>query len=292
MHVRRLVPFGARVSGLEPDAFASHRDDVVELLNTHGLVVFEGLPLTVEQHVELVSWVGPVLDEGMQGAFHSHIRHDPSQAPMIAAEGVFVGPLSFHSDLTYTSDPPQVLSLQALELPGTGGETRFASGVRALGALPASLRDLVEGRVARHVFNAAIDEYGGHYREDALGTRYFAAEHPIVRRNPRTGRDVLFVNELLTDSIVGVTRAEGDALLAELFTRLSAPDNVYVHHWTPFDLVLWENLEVQHARSDFDRSRRRVLRRVIAGDAGANRRHGAEFHAQLQGVQGHGAVML
>jgi alpha-ketoglutarate-dependent taurine dioxygenase len=44
---------------------------------------------------------------------------------------------------------------------------------------------------------------------------------------------------------------------------------------------MWENREVQHARPEFDRTQRRILRRVIAGDQEANVRHSVEFHAQL-----------
>jgi taurine dioxygenase len=280
------------VRGLDPTQLASARDELAALLRAETLVVFEGTPFTTAQQIELVGFVGNVLDEGGHGGFHSHIRHEPGVAPVIAAEGVFVGPLSFHSDLTYTSDPPHVLSLHALELPSTGGETRFASGTRALHALDPETRGLVSGLQARHVFNAAVDEYGGHYRESELGTRYFVAEHPIVRRNPRTDHDTLFVNQLLTDSVVGLDADQGDELLDVLFAHLYAEDNVYVHRWKPHDLVVWENLEVQHARADFDRTQRRVLRRVIAGDAAANARHGVEFHAQLQGAAGEGAVML
>jgi taurine dioxygenase len=282
MHVEPLLPFGARVRGLDADRLAPERDRIAALLREHALVVFERTSFTVDQQIELVGFVGPLLDEGMHGAFHTHIRHDPEIAPAIPAEGVFVGKLSFHSDLTYTSTPPEVLSLHALELPSSGSETRFANGARALAALPASLRHRIDGRHARHVFDAGIDEYGGRYREADLSSRHFAAEHPIVRRNERTGRDVLFVNELLTDRILGLTPDESDELLEALFASLYGEGNVYVHRWKPHDLVVWENHEVQHARPEFDRAQRRILRRVIAGDAVANERHGAEFHAQLQ----------
>lgn len=292
MEVRKLQPFGVAVSPPGGDELRARHDHVAALLHEHALVVVEGARLEPRDQIDLVAAVGPLIDEGMKGEFHGHISHDPAVAAPFAAAGVFRGPLSFHSDLTYTSSPPHVLSLYALELPSTGGETRFANGARALAMLPSDLRAEIEGRSARHVFNAGIDQYGGRYREHELGSRYFAAEHPIVRTNPRTGRDVLFVNELLTDRVLGLDAAASDALLAALFARLYGDDNVYVHRWKLHDLVIWENQEVQHARSDFDRSQRRRLRRVIAGDAQANARHVVEFNAQAQGLTGTGAVLL
>jgi taurine dioxygenase len=290
--VRALEPFGVAVRGLDLTDPTASGDTVRELLRDHALVVIEGCEITAAQQIDLVGAVGVVLDEGMQGAFHSHIRHDPDVRPVLAAEGVFVGPLSFHSDLTYTSHPHHVLSLYALELPTTGGETRFANGARALAALPSEQRARVEHLTARHVFNASVDEYGGRYHEAALGPRYFVAEHPMVRRNDRTGRDVLFVNELLTDRIPELGEEESESFLRSLFAVLYADDNVYVHHWQPHDLVIWENREVQHARADFDRSQRRVLRRVIVGDADLNARHNVEFQAQLAGAPGSGAIAV
>jgi taurine dioxygenase len=292
MDVRALEPFGVAVRGLDASALAPQRAEIAALLRAHALVVFEGTELSADQQIELVGCVGEVLDESMHGAFHTHIRHDPAVTPTLAAEGVFVGPLSFHSDLTYTTQPHEVLSLFALELPSSGGETRFANGARALAALAPELRARVDQLVARHVFNSSVDEYGGHYHEDELGDRYFFAEHPIVRRNERTGRDVLFVNELLTDRVVGLRDDESEALLAQLCAVLYADDNVYVHRWKPNDLVLWENREVQHARADFDRSQRRVLRRVIIGDPVMNARHNVEFQAQLAGLPGGGPVTV
>ena len=292
MEVRDLHPYGVAVHGLDPAQLDRSRVEIARLLREHGLLVFEGTPFSASQQIELVSFVGTVLDEGMQGAFHGHIRHDPQVASPIAAEGVFVGPLSFHSDLTYTTAPPEVLSLHALELPTNGSETRFANGARALASLPPHLREQIADLEARHVFDASIDEYGGRYREAALGSRYFAAQHPVVRRNPRTGRDVLFVNELLTDRIVDLDDATSEELLRSLFQCLYDDDCVYVHRWKPDDLVVWENHEVQHARPAFDRSQRRVLRRVIAGDVTANARHGVEFHAQMQRLPGDGPVLV
>ena len=39
-------------------------------------------------------------------------------------------------------------------------------------------------------------------------------------------------------------------MLAELFAHLYAPENVYTHRWESNDLVIWDNLSVQHARPE------------------------------------------
>ena len=45
----------------------------------------------------------------------------------------------------------------------------------------------------------------------------------------------------MTDHIVGMDRAESDALLEDLFQVLEDPAHCYEHVWTPGDLVMWDN---------------------------------------------------
>src|SRR5262249_40604655 len=71
---------------------------------------------------------------------------------------------------------------------------------------------------------------------------------PVAKTHPRTGKQVLFVAENHTNEIVGLSVEEGDALIDELYSYLYSPANVYEHDWQQGDLVLWDNLAVQHAR--------------------------------------------
>ena len=68
-----------------------------------------------------------------------------------------------------------------------------------------------------------------------------------------------------TDRIVGVPRAESDALLAEIYAHLYADEAVYEHRWLPGDLVIWDNLSVQHARPE-PNDQPRTLRRFHVSD--------------------------
>jgi taurine dioxygenase len=289
------------VEALEPFGAVVHVADVAELhdssppafgalFDRHALLLVRGARIEADEQIALLSLLGDLVDESGAGRFHSHISHDPDNPTTVVAEGVMAGELSFHSDLTYTASPLEVLSLCAIDLPDRGGDTYFANGAVACDALPAPLRRRIDGLVARHVFDAAIDLYGARFRRELLSPRHFEAEHPVVRRHPWRDCDVLFVNRLLTDRVLGLSDEDSESLLAELFAHLYAPSSVYVHHWRPGDLVVWDNQVVQHARGDFDRAQRRVLRRVITGDDAANRRHGVEFHAQMARVPGPVAV--
>ena len=110
---------------------------------------------------------------------------------------------------------------------------------------------------------------------DARGDRRFRvatvdadaprAAHPVLLSHPRTNEPVLYVNQMQTDGITGLDEPASEALLAELWSALYAPENVYTHHWCEGDLVVWDNLAVP-ARARRRRARiGRTLRRVPVG---------------------------
>ncbi len=138
------------------------------------------------------------------------------------------GEMYFHSDQCYMERPSMATLLYAIEVPRHGGNTLFANPTRR-----------------------------GAVRE---GAPSFA--HPVVRTHPATGRKALYVNRLMTHSIVGLPAEESDRLLVLLFDHQEQPRFAYEHVWTPGDLILWDNRCTLHARSDFDATERRLLRRV------------------------------
>ena len=74
---------------------------------------------------------------------------------------------------------------------------------------------------------------------------------------------LLYVSQQATIEILGLSAEENEALLAELFSYLYEPSNILEHQWRTGDLVVWDNLLLQHARSDFDSAKyRRHLRRL------------------------------
>lgn len=66
----------------------------------------------------------------------------------------------------------------------------------------------------------------------------------------------------MADSVVGLPRAESDAIIKELCQAAEKPAHIYEHVWRPGDLLIWDNRCTLHARTDFDPAERRVLRRM------------------------------
>ena len=170
------------------------------------------------------------------------------------------GEMFFHSDQCYVENPSVGTMLYAMEVPSAGGDTLFANMFAAYDELPDDLKQKIEGRAALNVYdyeNAATVR-GSTPKE---GVPSWA--HPMVKVHPATGRKALYFNRLMTHHIVGMDTAESDALLAQLFDHQEQEQFLYRHVWKPGDLVLWDNRSALHARSDFDASERRLMRRTV-----------------------------
>jgi alpha-ketoglutarate-dependent taurine dioxygenase len=84
---------------------------------------------------------------------------------------------------------------------------------------------------------------------DAPLDRYPRHDHPVYYpSNGGAHGPALFVTEHQTSHLVGVDLAESELMLQECFAALYGPDNQYVHAWKLHDVLIWNNLAVQHGR--------------------------------------------
>ena len=179
---------------------------------------------------------------------------------------------TWHTDVSFMPDPPLGSLLAGVVIPPVGGDTAFADLQAAYDALSEPLRTLVDGLEAEHDGSA---EFASHLRDRPeggvwSGRRFTVLEpvvHPVVRVHPVTGRRGLFVNPTFTTKLLGVSRAEGDALLRLLYDVVTAPERTYRHRWSRGDVVVWDNRATAHVGVRDYGDAHRVLHRVtIAGD--------------------------
>jgi taurine dioxygenase len=249
--------FGAEVEGFQYDGevdAATHRQ-LREAFDDRGVLVFHGLDIDRTAQAYLSELVirdkAPTLDEaaalaGKQDSFWISNKEPGAAAPF--------GRLLYHKDMMWSDKPFLVNSLYGVDVAPDVVPTLFASSARAWDTLPDSLRARVEGRTVVHVTGpegfddrrrAALDA-------DVLNNlRELTPSHTTLvgHRHPRTGRTLLYVSQGMTKEIVGLSAEESGDLLEELFAHLYRPDNVIEHHWQNRDLVIWDNLALQHARA-------------------------------------------
>jgi alpha-ketoglutarate-dependent taurine dioxygenase len=181
--------------------------------------------------------------------------------------GVFGdGEMWFHHDTSYYSEPHRATLLYSMKLPSCGGNTCFSNMYKAYDNIPRALRDRLEGRTILQVHDYKRRERLDLDKIDLNSVRHQA--QPIFITHPATGRKALYVSRLMSARIEGLSRAESDAALEELFAISEDPSIVYEHQWKLGDLVIWDNWCSIHARKDFPREEPRLMRRLtIEGQA-------------------------
>lgn len=175
------------------------------------------------------------------------------------------GELWFHHDMSYVAEPHKATVLYAIDIPSTGGNTKYADMYKAYDNVPEELKQKLAGRKALQVYDFAMT---GRVDIDKGIDGIKHQWQPVFVRHPETGRTALYVSRLMTAQIEGLERAESDAILEQLFDISEDPSIVYEHVWTPGDLLMWDNRCSIHARTDFPTGERRLLRRcTVEGGA-------------------------
>ncbi len=223
----------------------------------HHLLLLRGQDIDEEQQVAFATLFGPISHRGayMKDRQASHVSN-------VRADGILGGGvLHFHSDHTFFARPLKAICLYAIDVPSSGGETLFANAILAYGNLPDDMKARIAGLSSVQLFDYTGDYNRRTLLEDAPADAP-RCDHPLVKTDEATGEKLLFLHEHTTAAIPGLDHDGVDALFADLMPYLNDPDIGYRHTWSPGDVLLWNNMTLQHARTDFDQSQARTIRRV------------------------------
>ena len=180
---------------------------------------------------------------------------------------------TWHSDMTYIEVPPPASVLLGVEIPATGGDTYFADQNAAFAAMPAQLRERVQSLTIKH--NAAHTSVGSlrpGYESFDDPREAPGAVHPIVMTHEETGKQTLYLGRREWAYVPGLSLADSEALLDELWSYAALEDHVWRQDWQPDDLIIWDNRRVLHRRDNFDQHERRLMKRcqVLSKHTGAS----------------------
>lgn len=248
----RLAPFGLELDiDLKQPFSVDRQREFRDLFFQNGLLVFRNQELTMAAHERILGYLGKVLTA--KGEYRT-----------ISTDGnLGAGALAYHSDLSFTEQPFKVISLHALAVNDDQTCTRFANGIRALAGLPQQLREKIAGRTALACINVHQSERQLPFDPPPMLPQI---TRPAIISHPLTGVPVLYISELQTARIDGYSPHESETLLAQLFEYLYADHNTYEHRWRNGDLVIWDNIALQHARPDMTGCVPRELQRVCVAD--------------------------
>lgn len=156
-----------------------------------------------------------------------------------------VGEGFWHNDAPCDEFPITTSILRLIRQPKFGGETAFINTHLAYESLSTSMKSFLTGLTAEQSGTQAWTTFYGD--TPAEGQSFPTFIHPIVIKNPDTGRSSLFVNRGFTTHIPQLTRKESNTLLEFLFNHIETSYNFqYRIKWQPGTVLMWDNLYSQH----------------------------------------------
>ncbi len=262
---------GAEISGVELGKPLGNQlfQEVHDALIENQVIFFRGQDIDPDQHIAFARQFGSL-------QVHPLVPHLDDHPEILILESKEENRYSanvWHSDVTFSEEPPLGSVLLAREVPDHGGDTMWADMYAAYDALSPAMKRYLEGMTAIHRAEGARFEIthdtdetrAGQVREEKKVLP--PAEHPIVRTHPETGRKALFVNAIFTQRIRGVARAESRAILEYLYGHIATPEFTCRFRWEKHSVAFWDNRCTQHyAIADFGGAHRLMHRVTINGD--------------------------
>jgi taurine dioxygenase len=265
---RRLAPsLGAVVEGIDlsGERPAEIKEWLEAALDEHLVLFFENQRLTPRQQRDLAAAFGPLylhpFYPGMADAAEVMLLENDANRPPSADR--------WHNDVTFLEKPPKIAVLYSEVIPELGGDTLWANMYQAFSDLSAPLQTLLQSLRAEHSFakNFTPERFARIGMEDRMAELYAkhpSVSHPVARRNKKTGRYALYVNQDFTTKILGVSPRESAALLTFLFEHMEQPQYQVRWRWKPDTLVMWDNRWTQHcALGDYYPNHRRMRRATV-----------------------------
>jgi taurine dioxygenase len=268
---------GARVDNIDlSQPLSQEQYKTIEgLLGKHGVLWFSKQTLTSAQLKNFSSTFG-TLEVNV-----ANMYQDPSipEVMILSNKKVDGKPLGladagqdWHTDMSYSKMIAFTNVLYGLEIPHRDGKplgnTEFSNMRAAYLALPAELKQKLEGLTVLHDFN----KFWENMRKQPGCTRPPLTEaqlktkppvsHPIFLTHPITGEKILYANPGYAMRINELPEKESDEILNFLFEHQLQPQFRYRHLWTAGDVLMWDNMGTIHnAVADYTPDEHRFIKR-------------------------------
>jgi taurine dioxygenase len=258
---RVTAAIGAEISGVDLSRPISEGDkqSLLKALSDYHVIFLRHQKIGPQQQLEFSRIFGEIDSHPA----NKTIDNSPAGVQILEYDGTSERGTNndqWHSDVSFLPKPYRASVLRADVIPPLGGETLWCSAYAAYEALAGKLQRLFDGMEAVHSWS--VDAAVRPPKEEYL----WGTVHPAVRVIPETGRKCLYVNEMWTRRLLGVSASESQLLLRIAYDCYRVPEHQVRFRWELGDIVVWDNRCTTHyANQDF--KARRVMHRVsLVGD--------------------------
>jgi alpha-ketoglutarate-dependent taurine dioxygenase len=252
---------GARILNSKEELLAGDiGNDIRELLQERGVLVFPEINFTDEEQVAFTKTLGTFAPEIASGEEIHKITLDAEINPQSAE--YLKGSLFWHIDGTMNK-VPILASLLACKVKATwGGNTGFCSTYAAYDALPEDKKAEYDAMRVAHSVWATVFYYEPEPSLEKLKGMQAIGENelPLVWKH-ESGRKSLVIG-CTAHRVLGVEPARSAEILVGLREWATREEFSYSHEWKVGDLVIWDNTGTMHRAEDYDRNCGRMMHRT------------------------------
>ncbi len=236
------------------------------LIAEHQVVFARDQHLDEDQHRDLASQFGALLVHPVDRLTGSgrviSVIDDTAERPPAGFD--------WHTDLSWTAEPPHLGFLSAVAIPPCGGDTLWASGRAIYERLDPARQRLCRSLRVVHVPDEALLGTVRRHQGDGIVRRLIAdhppIEQPLVRLHPETGRPAMWLSPLYAAKVVGLDDPHSRRVLDLLHRRISDPEVQVRWRWSAGDVAIWDETSTCHrALTDHAPLRRTMRRCTTAG---------------------------
>jgi taurine dioxygenase len=222
---------GAEVNGIawEEDIDLESISQIHEALMQYHLLCLRSAPLTSFGFAKVARYFGEpqlqllrdardpeVKEVSVFDSTYKNAEHKPADLSLDRRSG-------WHTDDSYFAVPAKITLLQALEIPSSGGETRFCNACAAYDALSADQKTELNGLRAVHSYDTMRAPARAVKRNAAEEADTVDVVHPLIRTHDESAKKAIYFNSNRTDRVVDMERTASDELLDRIHAHMTQP---------------------------------------------------------------------
>ncbi len=252
--------------------------ELIAALDTYGALVFRGQSLDDDAQIRFSALFGPLETTRRAHRPGHKLRLDihVSDISNLDETGEILERTDYrqmsnlanrlwHTDSTFKRVPARYSILSAHALPSAGGETELADMRAAYDDLPEVRKNEIADYVCVHSIFHSRATLGFTDFTDEERAALPPVPQVLVRTHPGSKRKSLYLASH-ADGIRGLAPPEAKMLLLDLMEHATQRKYVYIHHWRPGDVLMWDNRCTMHRGRWHDPAEIRDMRRTTVSD--------------------------
>jgi taurine dioxygenase len=263
----RTTCLGADVTGI--DLSLPVADDDRQTIESawveHKVLFFRDQTLTPETHLAFATNFGSPQPAGFVPVLPDHpfVRHQEQPSKIKGMDIVW------HTDDVFLKIPSKGSVLYALDVPEHGGDTVWVDMQAAYDELSAPWKAFLSGLTATNIPIADIMSVVRSFGADAFAqtlSKVPPISQPVIRTHPVSGRKSIFVGQLNTTAIDGMSVEESETVLKFLFKHTQSARFQTRLSWKKGTVAFWDNRATMHVGIPDFGDQHRLMHRVAIAD--------------------------